>query len=146
MNDMSDIPYKHIDANYIDDTYVLHNQSSVYGEPNPILPMGAIFILICSSLCCSYQSGQYFISDFLNRSSDIQECIITNDALNEYLDNNTSNSISNNNIDCCICLDKFEENNTSIVLDCSHRFHRACISNWLKKELNCPLCRKNIEL
>ena len=138
--------YKHIDANYIDDTYMLNNQSSVYGEPNPILPMGAIFILICSSLCCSYQSGQYFMSDFFNRSSDIQECIITTDALNEYLDNNTSNSISNDNTDCCICLDKFEENHKSIVLECSHRFHRSCISNWLKKELNCPLCRKNIEL
>ena len=146
MNDMSDIPYKHIDANYVDDTYMLHNQSSVYGEPNPILPMGAIFILICSSLCCSYQSGQYFMSDFFNRSSDIQECIITTDALNEYLDNNTSNSISNDNTDCCICLDKFEENHKSIVLECSHRFHRSCISNWLKKELNCPVCRKNIEL
>ena len=44
---MSDIPYKHIDANYIDDTYMLHNESIVYGEPNPILPIGAIFILIC---------------------------------------------------------------------------------------------------
>ena len=142
---MGDIPYKHIDANYIDDTYMLHNESSVYGEPNPILPMGAIFILICSSLCCSYQSGQYFISDFLNRSSDIQECIITTDALNEYLDNNTQCNY-NDNSDCCICLDKFEENNTSIILECSHRFHRSCISNWLKKELNCPLCRKNIEL
>ena len=143
---MSDIPYKHIDANYIDDTYMLHNESSVYGEPNPILPMGAIFILICSSLCCSYQSGQYFMSDFFNRSSDIQECIITTDALNEYLDNNTSNSISNDNTECCICLDKFEENHKSIVLECSHRFHRSCISNWLKKELNCPLCRKKVEL
>ena len=143
---MGDIPYKHIDANYIDDTYMLHNESSVYGEPNPILPMGAIFILICSSLGCSYQSGQYFMSDFFNRSSDIQECIITTDALNEYLDNNTSNSISNDNTECCICLDKFEENHKSIVLECSHRFHRACISNWLKKELNCPLCRKQIEL
>lgn len=143
---MSDIPYKHIDANYIDDTYMLHNESSVYGEPNPILPMGAIFILICSSLCCSYQSGQYFISDFLNRSSDIQESIITTDALNEYLDNNTSNSISNDNTDCCICLDKFEENHKSIILECSHRFHRTCITNWLKKELNCPLCRKKVEL
>jgi hypothetical protein len=144
---MSDIPYKHIDANYIDDIYMLHNESSVYGEPNPILPIGAIFILICSSLCCSYQSGQYFISDFLNRRSDIQECIITSNALNEYLDNNTHNSISNDNTDCCICLDKFEGNNTNyIVLECSHRFHRNCISNWFKKELNCPLCRKKIEL
>lgn len=143
---MSDIPYKHIDANYIDDTYMLHNESSVYDEPNPILPMGAIFILICSSLCCSYQSGQYFMSDFFNRSSGIQECIITTDALNEYLDNNTSNSISNDNTECCICLDKFEENHKSIVLECSHRFHRSCISNWLKKELNCPLCRKKVEL
>lgn len=143
---MGDISYKHIDANYIDDTYMLHNESSVYGEPNPILPIGAIFILICSSLCCSYQSGRYFISDLMNRGSDIKESIITSDMLNEYLENNTSNCISNDNIDCCICLDKLEENHKSIALECSHRFHMSCISNWLKKELNCPLCRKIIEL
>ena len=105
---MSDIPYKHIDANYIDDTYNFYFQSSsVYAEPNPILPMGAIFILICSSLCCSYQSGQYFMSDFFNRSSDIQECIITTVCVKQYLDNNTQCN-SNDNTDCCICLDKFE--------------------------------------
>ena len=86
------------------------------------------------------------MSDFLNRRSDIQECIITSNALNEYLDNNTTQCNSNDNIDCCICLDKFEENHTSIVLECSHRFHRECITNWLKKELKCPLCRKQIEL
>lgn len=143
---MGDIPYKHIDANYIDDTYMLHNESSVYGEPNPILPIGAIFILICSSLCCSYQSGRYFISDLMNRRSEIQESIITSGKLNEYLDNNTSNSISNDYIDCCICLDKFDENHKSIVLECNHRFHKECILNWLKKELNCPLCRKKFEL
>ena len=143
---MSDIPYKHIDANYIDDIYMLHNVSSVYGEPNPILPICAIFILICSSLCCSYQSGKYFISDLMNRRPEIQECIITSDKINDYLDNNTSIFISNDNKDCCICLDTFEENNKSIVLNCSHRFHKECILNWFKKELNCPLCRKNIEL
>lgn len=143
---MGDIPYKHIDANYIDDTYMLHNESSVYGEPNPILPIGAIFILICSSLCCSYQSGRYFISDLMNRRSDIQESIITSDTINEYLDNNTTNCNSNDNTDCCICLDKLEENNKSIVLECNHNFHKECILNWLKKELNCPLCRKIIEL
>uniref|UniRef100_A0A6C0CFN8 RING-type domain-containing protein n=1 Tax=viral metagenome TaxID=1070528 RepID=A0A6C0CFN8_9ZZZZ len=145
---MGDIPYKHIDANYIDDTYMLHNESSVYAEPNPILPIGAIFILICSSICCSYQSGNYYMSDLLNRTSsnnnNINESIIKSDRLKYYEYDTTI--IDEFNKECCICLDKFEEKDKTVILDCNHRFHTNCILNWFKKELNCPLCRKNADI
>ena len=77
---MDDIPYKHLGENHIDDTYISHN-STGYSEPNAVLSLSAILILIFSSLCCSYRSGQYYMSDFLNRNinidnNDINENII----------------------------------------------------------------------
>jgi hypothetical protein len=145
----TNIPNNHIDANYIDDTYMLHNDTYTYGESNPILSIGAIFILICSSICCSYRPDQYFMrgflnSDNINNSYSIKENIIKSDKLRHYKYDTTL--LDTFNKDCSICLDNFEDNDKTVVLDCNHRFHRDCILNWFKKELNCPLCRKNIEL
>ena len=46
------------------------------------------------------------------------------------------------NIECCICLQKLENNIEK--LNCSHLFHIKCINKWRKKNSNCPICRKNI--
>ena len=63
---------------------------------------------------------------------------------------------------CIICLDdfkseeelkaleainrpEFEKMETS-VLECGHKFHRVCISDWLKKEENCPICRTKFDI
>lgn len=32
------------------------------------------------------------------------------------------------------------------TLECGHQFHRKCITNWLKKETNCPICRMNFNI
>ena len=149
---MDDIPYWHIDGNNIDDTYMvnnINNDTYVEVEPNPVLSMCAIVVLICTSLCftnlcftnlcCTNQSGEYFLSDF-NRTM-VQPTARTIDQLNEYLVDNTT--LVEDGLDCCICLDKFDENGKSIVLKCNHRFHTNCIINWFEKELTCPLCRRN---
>ncbi|CAH1370625.1 hypothetical protein MTP99_012185 [Tenebrio molitor] len=41
---------------------------------------------------------------------------------------------------CCIC---FEEYDASTVqsLPCQHEFHKKCITNWLKRQSACPVCR-----
>ena len=39
----------------------------------------------------------------------------------------------------------FEKIETSI-LECGHKFHRKCISDWLKKEENCPICRTKFNI
>ena len=39
----------------------------------------------------------------------------------------------------------FEKMETSI-LECGHKFHRKCISDWLKKEEICPICRTKFDI
>ena len=43
--------------------------------------------------------------------------------------------------ECTICLDKIYFYN-NYNLTCGHIFHKKCIKNWLKKNNECPICRK----
>lgn len=42
---------------------------------------------------------------------------------------------------CCICLEKLYEYN-SVRFDCSHAYHRKCISTWLQNHDSCPICSR----
>jgi hypothetical protein len=43
--------------------------------------------------------------------------------------------------DCSICFEPMTEK-VATLLPCGHRFHRACINQWLNTgKMNCPLCR-----
>jgi len=46
---------------------------------------------------------------------------------------------------CCpICLDDYEEAVELTTLPCMHRFHTACITDWLLKDKcgSCPMCKR----
>ena len=46
-----------------------------------------------------------------------------------------------NNV-CDICSDILDTNLAK--LNCGHIFHSGCIDNWLKRTLECPMCRNII--
>ena len=50
--------------------------------------------------------------------------------------------------ECSICMIEYEGNDTITQLPCDtrHEFHHDCISNWLKKNNSCPLCKKPITM
>jgi len=62
------------------------------------------------------------------------------------------NSKSKDNIDknddneCIICYKEMNEG--FIILDCKHTFHINCLKQYeeIHKKINCPLCRKKIDL
>ena len=46
---------------------------------------------------------------------------------------------------CTICLNKIEDDEEIIQLECGHFFHINCIEKWLKKCSNkCPNCRVEV--
>lgn len=46
-----------------------------------------------------------------------------------------------NEIKCIVCQCEIEENEKCKKLKCGHIFHSECINNWLKRSLECPMCR-----
>ena len=47
---------------------------------------------------------------------------------------------------CSICLEDYLETNLDAyeIKKCHHKFHKKCISNWIKIKKSCPLCRCSI--
>jgi hypothetical protein len=39
---------------------------------------------------------------------------------------------------CIICMDQFA---AGPALTCGHRFHQACVRQWLRRSRTCPICR-----
>lgn len=46
--------------------------------------------------------------------------------------------------ECSICMDSVELGDQVTSLPCTHWFHEACITAWLKEHDTCPHCRKGI--
>ena len=44
---------------------------------------------------------------------------------------------------CSICIDILEDEVE--VMDCSHKYHHDCISEWMKQNPVCPMCRTYIK-
>ena len=45
---------------------------------------------------------------------------------------------------CPICLESFNQDESVSVLSCDHLYHPACIYEWLRKNLCCPVCRNPV--
>ena len=42
---------------------------------------------------------------------------------------------------CAVCRQDFRADETLRAMPCSHAFHQHCISEWLRRNAVCPLCR-----
>jgi hypothetical protein len=42
---------------------------------------------------------------------------------------------------CPICIDDYDLGDNIMTLNCSHAFHKECITPWLLSRGNCPICR-----
>ncbi|XP_019077610.1 E3 ubiquitin-protein ligase At4g11680-like [Vitis vinifera] len=53
-------------------------------------------------------------------------------------------AISEEDAVCCICLEKYVDNDELRELPCGHFFHKECVDEWLKINARCPLCQSEI--
>lgn len=62
------------------------------------------------------------------------------DKLPRYVYKNRTKSFK-----CCICINliKFGDDLMEIEL-CHHKFHSNCLSKWLKRSNQCPICRSSV--
>ncbi|XP_023589915.1 E3 ubiquitin-protein ligase RNF8 isoform X1 [Trichechus manatus latirostris] len=54
---------------------------------------------------------------------------------------NHMNDVLENELQCIICSEYFIE---AVTLSCAHSFCSYCISEWMKRKIECPICRKDI--
>jgi hypothetical protein len=60
-----------------------------------------------------------------------------------------SSLFSRHDDSCSICTDPLSDTSAGaggiLRLACKHEFHRACLTPWLKRSKECPMCRTHIE-
>ena len=64
--------------------------------------------------------------------------IQSNKAISEWLQ---THKVQLDDGICSLCLDEFATQETC-TLSCNHGFHIKCITKWLIRKQECPLCRK----
>jgi hypothetical protein len=47
-------------------------------------------------------------------------------------------------LECVICCSPIERQTSTTALVCMHVFHTDCISDWLEKKKECPICREEV--
>ncbi|XP_074092937.1 cap-specific mRNA (nucleoside-2'-O-)-methyltransferase 1 isoform X5 [Macrotis lagotis] len=55
---------------------------------------------------------------------------------------NQMNDVLENELQCIICSEHFIE---AVTLNCAHSFCSYCINEWMKRKVECPICRQDIE-
>lgn len=51
---------------------------------------------------------------------------------------------SDENLECCICMEEFRPNDVAVETKCRHVFHESCCREWLRQARTCPVCRDDI--
>ncbi|NWH81999.1 RNF8 ligase, partial [Piaya cayana] len=52
------------------------------------------------------------------------------------------NDVLENELQCTICSEHFIE---AVTLNCAHSFCSYCINEWMKRKVECPICRQEIQ-
>ncbi len=47
-------------------------------------------------------------------------------------------------MDCTICYEAINENDSTDTMPCNHTYHTLCINQWLSVSSTCPMCRQKI--
>lgn len=56
-------------------------------------------------------------------------------------------NITPTNLDnCSICLDEFTNDKKTTTLNCNHKFHYICVTEWINTKHTCPICRNDTQV
>lgn len=82
------------------------------------------------------------LQDTLSNRRGMQSDVIDRIENIEYLEENQD---ENSQRTCMICLGEFEDGEQLKKLPCSHQFHCGCVEEWLKRSVECPICKHNVD-
>ncbi|CAD8067186.1 unnamed protein product [Paramecium sonneborni] len=91
------------------------------------------------------------ISEFLNFLALLTENLIFLEEQQQGATEQQINSLREHvvNIEdqqqtCYICQEDFQNDELELEMSCSHNFHKDCLTQWLKINNSCPVCRAKI--
>ena len=137
--------YQEVANGFVKDIYKHYLRKTENPHGNLILLFTVIFIL-----------GVTMLLFLLNR----EESSLQEDKVKIFLDKikKKDNLKEIFNQTCIICLDDFKpqeikesekkellEKEDVSLLECGHKYHKKCISDWIKKDQKCPLCKAKID-
>ena len=84
--------------------------------------------------------------DFISNSFELnnEEKAVLKDKFSKTCCTNQEDRQENQRLNCAICISDFKESEEFIYHPgCLHLFHSACIEEWFKERLVCPICKQN---
>jgi len=142
--------YLYYDNNYVnnydnnDYNQTRYNSLEVSFFPELIV---LFFFSYTTAMICRCFKGVCFNNNNNNRiyDSDIESRLIPNvSQIDKKMISYEELLKDNNDNNCTICLEEFNNDEEIIKLKCNHLFHSKCIDDWIKKNQSCPLCRLNL--
>jgi hypothetical protein len=104
---------------------------------------GFFYFLMCG--LCFISFGGTLYRSARGCCQDIKEHRQRN-SLHTYLTSRIHEESDNSDESCTICLETLTSTIPTIELQCNHKFHSHCITEWLERELICPNCRTPLEI
>uniref|UniRef100_A0A6C0C7A3 RING-type E3 ubiquitin transferase n=1 Tax=viral metagenome TaxID=1070528 RepID=A0A6C0C7A3_9ZZZZ len=105
--------------------------------------------IFTSVLLISFMTGTFIyignytylkLVDYFNRRYNNDNSLTENINIDKLDNIVVLNNLPEN--ECCICLEKYKENDILIKLKCNHMFHKECLEPWFNNnKKSCPLCR-----
>ena len=88
----------------------------------------------------------YLAADPAHRSSSSKRSCVaaTSEEAILSLQEVMGRSRSGSGEECAVCLQDFRADEMLRAMPCSHAFHQHCISEWLRRNVVCPLCRRRL--
>jgi len=114
-----------------------------------LIIVSALFLFYSTIIlvkCCTDRRSPRIVDPFqssawLSQSAERYIRIMNNCPESKYNLNDTKYG----ELSCVICLAAYEENDIVRTLNCAHVFHKECIEQWIKAQINklpkCPACK-----
>ncbi|CRH04078.1 conserved protein, unknown function [Plasmodium relictum] len=136
-------------SNYIDDSY--NNDNSNNNNNNNNNDNNNNNSINRTSICENDESRNDVkikgVLGYFKRVLKKKKNIIEKQKIENSDDNSVRINIENSDFVCSICCIEYFNDDDICILPCNylHYYHKECIFTWLKRNNDCPLCRKNIE-
>lgn len=91
-------------------------------------------------------AGNQVDEDKIIRSSSSNSNLVPADACKESKCSKLiSLPIIEDEDECPICLECYEDENPKIMIKCRHYYHLGCLYEWMERSATCPMCSKVME-